>query len=174
MALALALGSLGASAQITLGNESEKRPAPDLSIDEKSLTQNPDTKEPDWYMGMDFAGFEFEIPAGSVVERGNNMLVKYPDGTFGISMTNTEKRGSNQKLAFDLCRRLATSMHLPSPKVERVSFGKCNGAKASGTLEGQNVTVLVLPYGDNEVTTVILATPHRTAWVDHFLDTLKR
>lgn len=44
----------------------------------------------------------------------------------------------------------------------------------SGKVEGQLVTVLVLPYDDQEITTVIMATPNRNDWVNHYLETLKR
>lgn len=133
-----------------------------------------DKGDPNWYVGMNYAGFDFEIPAGTVVERGSSFVGKYPDGSFGVSMSNTARRAPNQKVAFELCRQLATSLHLPDPKVEKVKYGKASGAKATGRLEGQDVTVLALPYGDQEVTTVILATPMRSDWVDHFLATLKR
>lgn len=136
------------------------------AVDEKGEAQ--------WFINMDYAGFDFELPAGTVVQKGSSFVAKYPDGSFGISMSNVEKKGVNQKLAFEVCRRLATSMHMPNPHVEKVHFGKCGGAKASGILEGQHVTVMVLPYNDQEVTTVIIATPERQEWVDHFLKTLKR
>lgn len=132
------------------------------------------TRETPWYISLDYAGFEFEVPAGSIVEKGSNMLVKYPDGSFGVSMSNVEKRGANQKIAYEVCRRLATQMHLPNPVVQKVKYGKCGGAKASGELEGQKVTVLVLPYNDQEMTTVILASPDREDWMRHFEQTLKR
>lgn len=127
-----------------------------------------------WYLNLDYAGFNFEVPAGSVVEKGSGMIIKYPDGTFGVSLTNTEERGVNQKRAFEVCRLLATKMHLPNPHVEKANFGKSKGAKATGELEGQQVTVLVLPYNDQQVTTVVLASPDRKEWTDHFLRTLKR
>lgn len=130
--------------------------------------------EAQWYVAMDYAGFEFELPAGLQVQKGSSLIGKSADGTFGVSMSNVEKQGSDQKMAFELCRRLATSMHLPNPKVEKVNYGKCGGAKATGVLEGQQVTVLVLPYRGQEVTTVILASPNREEWVNHFLQTLKR
>ena len=123
---------------------------------------------------MDYAGFEFEVPAGMQTQKGSSLLSKSDDGTFGLSMSNVEKPGSNQKIAYEVCRRLATSMHLPSPKVEKVHYGKCGGAKATGMLEGHQVTVLVLPYDNQEVTAVILSSPGRQEWVDHFLQTLKR
>ncbi len=127
-----------------------------------------------WYVNMDYAGFEFEVPAGMQTQKGSSLLSKSDDGTFGLSMSNVEKPGSNQKIAYEVCRRLATSMHLPSPKVEKVHYGKCGGAKATGMLEGHQVTVLVLPYDNQEVTAVILSSPGRQEWVDHFLQTLKR
>lgn len=127
-----------------------------------------------WYVGMDYAGFEFELPAGMQTQKGSSLLSKSEDGSFGLSMSNVSKPGANQKIAYEVCRRLATSMHLPDPKVEKVHYGKCGGAKASGELEGQQVTVLVLPYNDQEVTAVILSSPQRQEWVDHFLRTLKR
>ncbi len=133
-----------------------------------------DDGKANWYVNMDYAGFEFELPAGTVIDKGSSLIAKYPDGTFGLSMTNVEKRGSNQKIAFELCQRLASSMHMPDARVERVQYGRCGGAKASGEIEGQQVTVLVLPYNGQEVTTVIIATPGRSEWVDHFLRTLKR
>lgn len=149
---------------------------PFLSTEDLNKARNAvaDDGTAQWFVDMSYAGFDFQLPAGTVVEKNSSLVAKYPDGSFGVSMSNVEKRGSNQDLAFKLCRQLATSMHLSNPKVQKVTFGKCKGAKASGVLEGQEVTVLVLPYSGQEVTTVILATPNRTDWVDHFLRTLSR
>ena len=126
-----------------------------------------------WYVGMDYAGFEFELPSGMIVQNAAGFIAKYPDGTFGISMSKEEK-GSNQKHAYEVCRRLAASMSMPDARVEKVSYGKCGGAIATGHVEGQEVTVLVLPYRDQEVTSVMLASPERKEWAEHFLGTLKR
>ena len=41
-----------------------------------------------WFVSMGYGGFDFEIPAGSIVEKGSTVMVKYPDGTFGLSMVN--------------------------------------------------------------------------------------
>lgn len=125
------------------------------------------------YMPSEYSGFRFELPAGTMIEKGSSLVAKYPDGSFGISMTNTA-RPSKQKFAYELCKRNADQMHLRSPKVEKVKYGRAAGAKATGILEGQHITILVLPYDDQEMTTVILATPNRTDWVDHFLSTLKK
>ena len=125
------------------------------------------------YIAADYSGFKFEIPAGSIVEKGTSLVAKYPDGSFGLSMTNTSIP-SKQKYAYELCKRNADQMHLKHPKVEKVKYGKAAGAKATGILEGQHVTILVLPYDNQEMTTVILATPNREEWVNHFLSTLKK
>lgn len=156
-------GTLGAYAQENAQTVPEGAP------------QNPVTAngEPNWYINMDYAGFEFELPAGTVVEKGSSFVAKYPDGTFGVSMTNVAKP-SKQKFAYEICRRNVAEMKLKDATVEKVKYGKCSGAKATGTLEGQKVTLLVLPYDDQEVTSVILATPNREEWVNHFLRTLKR
>lgn len=146
--------------------------AQELTVTEKPKAET-ETATP-WYITLDYAGYEFEIPAGSIVEKNSSLLVKYPDGTFGVSMMNEAKQGSNQKLAFTACQKLAAAMKIPNAKVQKVKFGKCGGAMASGEMEGQKVTVLVLPYNNQEVSTVILATPNRTEWVNHFLETLKR
>jgi len=181
VALLAATGSANAVTQVENGTTTE---GPYLEEDQTPLSQEEikqqaagnvsNDGQAQWYVNMDYANFDFELPAGTVVQKNSSFLAKYPDGTFGISMSNVEKKGSNQKLAYEVCKRLATSMHLPNPQVEKVNHGKCGGAKATGILEGQQVTVLVLPYGDQEVTAVMLASPERKEWADHFLRTLKR
>lgn len=141
-----------------------------INMDQSPVKEN---GEANWYINMDYAGFKFELPAGTVVERGSSLLAKYPDGSFGVSMSNVAKP-SKQKFAYEICQRNVLEMKLKNAKVEKVKYGKAAGAKATGDLEGQKVTMLVLPYDDQEVTTVILATPNREEWVNHFLETLKR
>ena len=34
------------------------------------------------YIAADYSGFKFEIPAGSIVEKGTSLVAKYPDGSF--------------------------------------------------------------------------------------------
>lgn len=128
----------------------------------------------EWYVNMDYAGYEFELPAGVVVDKGSSLVSKYPDGTFGLSMSNESGKGSNQKIAFEICRRMATELDLQDTHVDKVKYGKCNGAKATGGMESRDVTILVLPYDGEQVTAVMLSTPERRAWADHFLQTLKR
>lgn len=136
-------------------------------------SQETSTTDTPWFLSLDYAGFGFEIPAGSIVEKGSTLMARYPDGSFGVSMSNQEVRGSDQRRAFELCRMLATQMHLDNPEVKKVTIGGVKGAKAVGGLEGRTVTVLILPTNDQELTTVIMASDNRQDWTDHFLRTMK-
>ncbi len=49
---------------------------------------------------------------GSIVEKGSTVMVKYPDGTFGLSMVNEGDSGANQKIAFELCRRVVKRLDI--------------------------------------------------------------
>ncbi len=164
-AVAVMAGSLCGSAQKTSGISAAEQQA--AAADTTETT-------PDWFVNMDYSGFEFQIPAGTVVQKGSSFLAKYPDGSFGVSMTNIAKPGANQKIAYEVCQRMAETMKMPNPDVMKVKYGKCAGARAQGTIEGQQVTIVVLPYDGEEVTSVLLATPSRQEWVNQFLRTLKR
>lgn len=147
--------------------ETPARPAADAADPNDPMSQL------DWYLSLDYDGYEFEVPAGCVVEKGPKMLIKYPDGTFGVSMTSSEALGMNQKRAVEICRRMTQAMKLPNPWIEKIKCGKAGGAKATGVYEGQNVTVLVLPYDGREITAVMLASPARKEWAEHFIESLK-
>lgn len=156
-------------------------PKPDLTgetSDTESIAKQaegnvtPDGKA-NWYVTMDYAGFDFQVPAGTIVDKGSTVTAKYPDGTFGLSMVN-ENTASNQKIAFEICRRLAAQMKIANAKVEKVSYGSSDAARAQGTLDGQDATILVLPHGREMVTAVMLNSPERREWANNFLRTLKR
>lgn len=125
-----------------------------------------------WYVPLNYGGFDFEIPAGSIVDKNSKLLAKYPDGSFGVSMEN-EAVQLEQKIAFEKARMYATQYKLVDPKVEKVTISGIKGAKAVGTLENHVVTVLILPVSDQQLTTVIMATPDRKEWSDHFIESLK-
>lgn len=126
-----------------------------------------------WYINMDYAGFDFELPAGTVVNKTSSLTATYPDGTFGVMMKNEELKGANQKEALEVCKRTARELRLGS-EVEKAKFGKCDGAMASGISEGQLATVIILPYKDQQTRVVVLAAPERKEWVTHFVDSLKQ
>lgn len=125
-----------------------------------------------WFVPLSYGGFDFEVPAGSLVEKNSKMLVKYPDGSFGVSMEN-EGLKLDQKIAFEKARMYATKYGLTDAKTEKVKVGGVDGAKATGRLENHDVTVLILPVSDQQVTTVLMATPNRKEWADHFIESLK-
>ncbi len=163
---------LGFAAVIAVGFTAAGSPQLDLSGDMNGEVPVA-TEETIDYMPVDFNGFTFELPKGTIVEKGSQLIAKYPDGTFGISMQNIPK-ASKQKFALELCKRNAAEMGLKNAFIDKAKFGKVSGAIASGDLEGQKVTILVLPYDLQQMTTVIIATPDRTKWVKHFLESLKK
>lgn len=125
-----------------------------------------------WFVPLSYGNVDFEIPAGSIVEKNSTLLAKYPDGTFGVSMAN-EAGQLEQKIAFEKARMYATQYKLEDPKVEKVTVDGLKGAKAVGKLDAHTVTVLILAVGDQQLTSVIMATPERADWTSHFLDSLK-
>lgn len=128
-----------------------------------------------WFVSMSYGGFDFEIPAGSIVEKGSTVTVKYPDGTFGLSMVNEETQGASQKIAFELCRRVVKQLDIKDAHVDKRTVGGVGGAIARGTIEDRQVTVIILPMGtNNALTTVIMATPERANWVNNFIDSMKK
>lgn len=129
--------------------------------------------DPNWFLNMDYSGFNFRIPAGSIVEKGSSFVAKYPDGTFGVSMKN-EGRAMNQKIAYEECKRMVQSLGMTGAQVRKDKFGKCNGAKATGEVGGQKVSVFVMPYDDQTVTGVVLASPERENWLGELLRSLSR
>lgn len=150
-----------------------------LTLDAATVTETETTTEGTsaempWFVPISYAGYNFEIPAGSLVEKGSTVVVKYPDGSFGVSMSNTEQSVPNQQSAFLTCRRLAQQLHLDDIKVTKETHAGVKGAVARGVLEGQQVTIMILPVTGSQVTTVIMASPARSAWADHFMQSLTR
>lgn len=127
-----------------------------------------------WYIPLSYNGFNFDIPAGSIVEKGSTILVKYPDGSFGLSISNVESEGGGQQAAFLTCRRLATQLKLEDANVRKETIAGVNGAIARGMLEDREVTVIILPVSGQETTMVMMATPNRQAWADHFRTSISR
>lgn len=177
------IAALAAAGTIVCNAQTPGEPAgPDLTGEMESAPLNGTPAQPpvgdngqaEWYVWMDYADFEFELPSGLLVDKGPRFLAKSQDGSFGVSMTNEHREGVNQKIAYEIARRMATELNVTDAKVNKVKYGKCSGACATGSLEGSDVTLLVLPYGDEQVTAVILSAPSHRNWTDHFLQTLKR
>ena len=142
---------------------------PQISAEEQKALDSAD-----WYIPLSYGGFNFEIPAGSIVDKGSKITVKYPDGSFGMSMENEEFRGGSQKIAYEKARSYAKRYELKDAEVSKVTVGGVKGAKAVGQLENHQVTVIILPVNEQQVTTVLMATPNRTDWVNHFVQTMSR
>lgn len=123
---------------------------------------------------LEYAGFEFHVPAGAMVQKDSRMTVTYPNMKFGISMVNQSVRGSNQKRAFEMCQRSAADFHLRDAKVEKINVDGAKGAKATGYSEGMDVTILILPTNDNELTMVIMAEPGKEELTKSVINSMKR
>lgn len=146
-----------------------------IADDNNTLTQQEKAalESANWFVPISYGGFDFEIPAGSIVEKNSKLVVKYPDGSFGVSMEN-EAIAGDQKMAFEKAKMYARQYKLADSKCERVNAGGIKGARAEGMLEKHKVTVLILPVDDQQVTTVIMATPERSEWAQHFVNSMKR
>lgn len=127
-----------------------------------------------WFIPLNYGGFDFEIPAGSLVEKNHKVVVKYPDGSFGVSMENEQADGLSQKIAFEKARLYADRYKLKDAKVTKTIIDGIKGAQATGMLESHQVTVLILPVGNQQLTTVVMATPQRSEWGRHFISSLKQ
>ena len=113
------------------------------------------------------------MPDGSTELLGNGLTVKYPDGTFGVSVSVESRRGSDQKRCLQLCRKLASQMHIKDAQVTKVKINGKNGAVASGFLESQRVSIAILPSGSKEITCIVMNDPTRAPWADRVLRTLR-
>lgn len=125
-------------------------------------------------LSLEYSGWEFQVPPGATVTRDARMTITYPgQSLFGMSLVNQEVRGSNQKRAYEMCQRSAKEFRLENPKVEKVSISGAKGAKATGRSEGVDVTILILPTNDNELTMVIMADPERSGAAEAVISSLK-
>lgn len=126
------------------------------------------------FMPVEYDGFWFDVPEGSIITEEYSKVAKYPDGSFGVSATTAHVRGSNQKRALEVCKAAAGQMRLANAKVGKYSVNGLKGALASGTIEGQTVTIVVLPANDKELTTVVIATPARSEWTDKVISSIRK
>ena len=118
-------------------------------------------------------GVSFEAPDSCIELHGNGLTVKYPDGTFGVSLSTEPRRGSDQKRCLQLCKSLAAKMHIKDAEVKKVKINGKNGAVASGFLESQRVSIAILPDGNKELTCIVMNDPSRAAWADRVIRTLR-
>ncbi|MGN0237533.1 MAG: hypothetical protein ACI4AK_05560 [Lepagella sp.] len=121
-----------------------------------------------------FDGFSFTIPPGCKVVKDYKYVAKTPDGSFGLTISTEEKRGTKQKVAYEACRRYAAVMQMQGTVVQKSKFGKCGGAYVSGIKDGIIQTIVILPHGGEETTAIILCDPAHRDWHDATLRSLKR
>lgn len=112
-------------------------------------------------LSLDYAGFDFQVPAGAIVTKDAKMNITYDNMVFGMNLTNQVVRGSNQKRAYELCEGYAKKFELKGARVEKVTVGGAKGARAVGMLDDDKmeVMILILPTNDNELTAVLMYDP---------------
>lgn len=123
---------------------------------------------------IEYKGYIFTVPTECVVENGDALTLKHPDGTFGISITHLSAPGTNQKRVLSLCKGLAAKMDLKNAVTEKVKIDGVNSAISKGTIEGSDVTILMMPKSGKEFTAIIMASPERKPWTDQFLRTVRK
>lgn len=159
-ALALALAALAASAQ-----------EPALTEHEETISVVPVQTH---YTETRFDGFRFDLPEGCVADTAkDSFIAKYPDGSFGVSMTLTDAKASDQKRATAVVQGLARSMHLPSSAVRQTVVNGMKGAVATGDIEGKRITVAVLTHNGHELQVVAMADPSHLPWTDQLMKSLR-
>lgn len=79
-----------------------------------------------------------------------------------------------QQVAFELCRRMVKQLDIKDAHVDKRTIGGVEGAIAKGTIEGRQVTVIILPANGQATTTVIMATPNRQNWADHLVESIRK
>lgn len=126
------------------------------------------------YRNMEYNGFLFDIPKEARVMIDRELVAYNPDGSFGVSMTMHESPGTDQKRALNLCRGLANELKLSSPTVDNVKINGLNGAIANGSVEGKDVTVVLLPYQGKEMVAIVMADKAHKEMSDRYLRTVKK
>lgn len=122
-----------------------------------------------------FAGFHFSLPSRCIVdEQKNSYVAKYPDGSFGISVTRTDSKAPDAGRASTVVRGLARQMHIDGTDVKQLNLNGMKGAIATGRLEGKRVSIAMLVGGGREIQLVVMNSPERDEWTERLLKSLGR
>lgn len=123
---------------------------------------------------VDFKGFEIKVPADALVEEDDRLVVKLSDGTLGASLSVASAKGSDRKRCLRMVSDLASRLHIRDAKVRKVKVNGMQGAIASGILESQQVSVLMLPSKGKELTCIIMNDASRASMAERMIGSLSR
>lgn len=125
------------------------------------------------YKQIDYLGYTFEVPEECIVDNGNALTVKYPDGSFGISVTHLNAPGTDIKRAESLCKGIAKNIRVNDAVTEKVKINGRRGVLCKGNAEGENIEILLLPAKGKEFTAMMVFRPGREEFAQRFLRTVR-
>lgn len=124
---------------------------------------------------LDYKGFSMLIPSGSDVNlTDKEAIVKYTDGTYGMSVKVESDKDASASAAVQICRRLVNDLDVRGAKVSRVLIHGMSGGRLEGYVEGAPINVVVLDAGKKYLKLVIINTPNRSDWTNMTVDSVNR
>lgn len=130
----------------------------------------------DYMKPVSVGDFLFTVPTDCMVSAGkekNQVIVKYPTGTFGVTATVYPERVP-QKDAKGLCEATATQMRLRNAKTEVLKVNGLTGYKTTGVIETQLAHIIVAsgPKGEH-IEMIILNTDRHQDWALKLINSLQ-
>ena len=128
------------------------------------------------YMPVDYNGFGLELPAGVVVtETAKEALYRDPAHGLGISLKVDKDRKATARSAREECVRLARDMEFKGGDgVRTIDIDGMKGAMTTGTVENENLTLVVLDTGGAYLKLLSITPPEHTDILDHVIHSLHR
>lgn len=122
---------------------------------------------------FEYQGFTMLIPAPSDTRTTpDEAIIKTPDGTLGMSLKIESDRGATPEAALQMCRRMATELHVKGATVSHLSIHGLRGARLQGTTEGLPITVLILADKGKYLKLVIIHTPEQSDLTNIIIDSI--
>lgn len=140
------------------------------SISPQSLMQVPENG----LKPVKIGGYFFSVPDYCMVQSSadNKILIKYPDGSFGVSATVYPEH-IPQKDARELCKSSAKQMKLRDIKTTDLKTNGLSGACTSGVIEAQRVNILVLSGNSAHIEMIILSSAAQQRWADEVISSIR-
>lgn len=139
----------------------------------ETATQSATASTAQTYKPINYLGYTFDVPEECIVDNGNSLTVKYPDGSFGISLTHLDAPGTDMKRVESLCIGIAKNIKINDAVTEKVKINGRKGVLCKGNAEGENVEILILPAKGKEFTAMIVFRPGREEFAQRFLRTVR-
>ena len=129
----------------------------------------------DYMQPVSAGDFIFKVPSDCIVMAGkekNQVIVKYPNGTFGVTATAYPERVP-QKDAKGLCEATAKQMRLRNAKTEVLKINGLTGYKTTGVIETQMAHIIVASGSAGEhIEMIIINTDNHQDWTSTLLASL--